>query len=57
MRDTIQSQALVSTSVTLRVGPDWSIWGKSWLISNSLSYKINTRQGGSNILLAVNSSA
>ena len=56
MRDTIQSQALVSTSVTLRVGPDWSIWGKSWLISNSLSYKINTRQGGSNILLAVNSS-
>ena len=56
VRDTIQSQALVFTSVTLRLGPDWSIWGKSWLISNSLSYKTNMRLGGSNILLAVNSS-
>lgn len=56
VRDTIQSQGLVSTSVTLRVGPDWPIWSKSWLVSNSLSYKIRTRQGGANILLAVNAS-
>lgn len=56
MREVIQSQALVSTSAPFRVGPDWSMWAKPWLISNSLSYRIRKRQGRSNIQLAMNSS-